>query len=112
VGWRKYDSSIDPQRGISVDHVSEEGWVEAQPAHQEVSGRIVEYLLSGHDGRLGRHYKGSKGGDMNDIGVRMAEAQSRAVRAYQLALAWTDKSMDRTQILRYLQEYARIMRGA
>ncbi len=49
---------------------------------------------------------------MNDIGVRMAEAQSRAVRAYQLALAWTDKSMDRTQILRYLQEYARIMRGA
>ena len=49
---------------------------------------------------------------MNDIEVRIAEAQSRAVRAYQLALAWTGKDMNRIQILRYLQEYARIMRGA
>jgi hypothetical protein len=47
-----------------------------------------------------------------NIEARMEAAQSRAVRAYQLALAWTGKDMNRIQILRYLQEYARIMRGA
>ncbi len=47
-----------------------------------------------------------------NIDARMEEVQSRAVRAYQLALSWTEKDMDKVQILRYLQEYARIMRGA